>query len=1154
MKHHILAIVIGALPALAWGQAAQITIQDDFTQGHAQNNWVTYDGACLTAGDGTGTIPECTTDPYYKGQTQVGGLTGLLPDPVGQGALRLTNGPTMAGGKCTSGFNCGFLQAGGIVSNYTFNAGTGVNVIFKTVTYRGNSGGAAGDGADGMSFFLTDASNPYDMGAFGGSLGYTCSNTNNDAALHLDGTPRQYDGLRKAYLGLGIDEYGNFLNQGDNTATGYGYVPGRIGLRGAGSVNWYSLSHDAATAAYYPGTLTLAQQASAVRATCRTGHIQDYRIPAAPVDTGISIPDYAPINFGSAPVAYKVLPGGSPIANESAGTRGQAVPIAYQLKITQDGLLSFSYSYNGGTYQPVLTKQNITAGNGPLPAVLRFGFAGSTGGSTNIHEILCFQASPADLAATSVGVNEKEATKIASGTQAFLAFYYPTNWTGRLTANDLLFNAATNQVTVNTTANWDASCNLTGVPATQTCPTTGGGPVAAQGPAQRTMLTWNPVARSGAALQWGKLDAATQQATLDLGDGVAYPVATYPGYTADARIKYLRGDTSNEVRSVAGVTTGFFRARDSILGDIVDSSPTWVGPPINPYTLQWNDRLYPGAPGSYPENANTYTAFTTAYQTRTNVVYTGANDGLLHGFRAGSYDVNNQYSSVNNDGKEVLAFMPNTVLQAIHQYSAVDPNAATQDYSNTQYAHNFYVDATPATDDLYYSNAWHTWLVGGLGPGGKAIYALDVTNPNTFSENSPTTVIGEWTGATGTTAATAGNFTCANDVNCSQSLGYTYGIPVIRRLHNGQWAVIFGNGYGSVRGDAGIFVMLVSGGPPTFYYFTATPACTSAAPCTGANANGIASPAPADLDGDHITDFVYGGDLQGNVWRFDLTSKSPAGWSAGATALFSDPAKNPITTKLQIVAAPMTTGSARILVAFGTGRKIPLTNTAPQSYVSGTHNIYGIWDWNMSSWNGKAGQQMLYSSLAALPGGSKLQQQTMSVNAVSGALDATSKSVCWADQAACAATPQYGWYLPLTASAGSNEQVVFNPLVYNGALILNTTVPANNKLTSCKTLADTGNTIAISVSTGGALSGFFPLVVSDTNAIGGQTNGSGSPFIVLAGNQAQILTQTIGNVPVGVNGSNPQGPFACKPGQPICSATAQKQTLVGKRLTWIERR
>lgn len=1114
------AIVVLALavPAGAWAQT-QLTIQDDFTQAAAQNNWVTYDGACLTAGNGTGSVPACVGLPYYQSQgpqTWVGGTTGTLPDTAGNGALRLTNG--CGPGNCDGSFQHGFRQAGGIVSNFTFNAGTGVNVIFKTVTYTGDSGGGGRDGADGMSFFLTEATSPYDMGAFGGSLGYTCSNQNNDGTLRADGTPRQFDGLRRGYLGLGIDEYGNFLNQGDNTATGYGYVPGRIGLRGAGSVAWYSLNNDAATSAFYPSSLTLAQRAAAVQKTCRTGHMWDYT-QATPTDKG-PLPDYAPI-----PNAFKILTGVQ-IANEAALKRSQATPIAYQLKITQDGLLSFSYSYNGGTYQPVITKQDITAGNGPLPATLRFGFAGSTGGSTNIHEILCFQASPADLAATSVGVNEKEATKIASGTQAFLAFYYPNNWTGRLTANNLLFDTTTNQVTVQTLANWDASCNLTGVTSPATCVGTGATSVTAQSPTSRTILTWNGT--TGIPFEWNKLTAAQQNA-LTLGD-----------VTSNAnRLNYLRGDRSNEINSAGA---GLFRARDSVLGDIIDSSPSWVGPPSNPYSLVWKDRWYPSA--LPPENgANNYTAFTAAKQTRTNVVYTGANDGLLHGFRAGSFDVNNNYVSANNDGQEVLAYMPNAVLQTIHQYSAIDPNAATLDYSNTQYAHSFYVDATPTSDDLFYNGAWHTWVAGGLGAGGSALYALDVTDPTTFSEaNAGTTVIGEWTAA---------SITCVHSVNasnCAKSLGNTYGVPVIRRLHNGNWAVIFGNGYGSATGDAGIFVMVVSSGGTESFYYIGTGVTGTAAGVQGVN--GIASPSPADLDGDHVTDYVYAGDLLGNVWRFDLTSSDPTQWTVGSTPVFTEPSGHPITTKVLVVSTNASSGPPRIMLTFGTGRKIPLTNTTPQTYASGTHALYGIWDWNVTFWNSKSMTQ--YAGLASIPSAislSTLQQQTLTLNTTSGALDASSNTVCWANTTpTCTTSPQYGWYMTLP---GASEQVVFNPLVYLNALIVNTTIPANNSLLSCKTLTDTGNTIGISVSTGGAIPGFFPHF-TDTAAAGGQTNGSGSPFIVLAGGMAQILTQTIGNLPTSSSGGSTSGPFACGP--LTCSTSIKPQGPTGKRLTWIERR
>ena len=140
--------------------------------------------------------------------------------------------------------------------------------------------------------------------------------------------------------------------------------------------------------------------------------------------------------------------------------------------------------------------------------------------------------------------------------------------------------------------------------------------------------------------------------------------------------------------------------------------------------------------------------------------------------------------------------MPGAVVNTIHSGTNT-----SLDYSSPQYGHNYYVDATPGTGDLFYAGIWHTWLVGGLGPGGNAIYALDVTNPSNFSEaNAATIVKGEWNSAT---------LTCVNASNCGNNLGNTYGVPQIRRFHNGKWGAIFGNGLNSASGAAGIFVMMV---------------------------------------------------------------------------------------------------------------------------------------------------------------------------------------------------------------------------------------------------------------------------------------------------------------------------------------------------------
>ncbi len=309
----IILVAAGALGVLAAGKAAAAPspFVEDFTGGTTTNNWYYFNGACLTAsaaagtgtagGGGTlgtpGVIPGCTkvftsyysqTHNGYGGDASlVGGNNGTFPDPVGSGALRFTNGSPY-----------GYGENGAIVSAGTFDASQGIQITFKTVTYLGDKGGAGGDGADGMSFYLLDATQTYDVpgngiwngiGAFGGSLAYTCSNANNP-----------HDGLVSGYLGLGIDEYGNFLNgetletgytgataTGDNTALGYGYLPGRIGLRGAGSISWASLHNLNST--FYPGSLTAAQQQTMVQDTCETGTLWTAASPgtaASPHNTG----------------------------------------------------------------------------------------------------------------------------------------------------------------------------------------------------------------------------------------------------------------------------------------------------------------------------------------------------------------------------------------------------------------------------------------------------------------------------------------------------------------------------------------------------------------------------------------------------------------------------------------------------------------------------------------------------------------------------------------------------------------------------------------------------------------------------------------------------------------------------------------------------
>ncbi|MGO9802853.1 MAG: hypothetical protein ACLPTL_05370, partial [Steroidobacteraceae bacterium] len=288
MNRNTFIIALAAVAALSLPLAAgaQTTVSEDFTSTSTTNSWWFFNGACLTAGSavgaepsgaGPGQMPGCAAigvggaGPLYYNEPLVGGYNGVagnsqtLPDPVGHGALRFTNGSwctspsaTSPPSSCTA-YSGGFTQNGGIVAATPFPIGQGIAVTFKTVSYRGNSGGSSdADGADGMSFFLMDATqlntatitgkpsgNGNGLGSWGGSLGYSCSNSN---------TP--YNGLIGGYIGVGIDEYGNFLNgtnitngetgttaaPPDNTATGGGYKAPRIGMRGAGNVAWNALT------------------------------------------------------------------------------------------------------------------------------------------------------------------------------------------------------------------------------------------------------------------------------------------------------------------------------------------------------------------------------------------------------------------------------------------------------------------------------------------------------------------------------------------------------------------------------------------------------------------------------------------------------------------------------------------------------------------------------------------------------------------------------------------------------------------------------------------------------------------------------------------------------------------------------------------------
>jgi type IV pilus assembly protein PilY1 len=412
----------------------------------------------------------------------------------------------------------------------------------------------------------------------------------------------------------------------------------------------------------------------------------------------------------------------------------------------------------------------------------------------------------------------------------------------------------------------------------------------------------------------------------------------------------------NYLRGTENATV--YRSRDSALGDIIDASPLFVGTPKFKYTEN-----------NYAGFASSQTAAFASAGVK-GVVYVAANDGMLHAFDR-------------TTGAEKWAYIPSVVMPNMYKLA------------DTAYAanHQFFVDGSPQMGDIYVGGAWKTILVGGLNGGGRGYYALDITDPN-----SPKAL---W------------EFT-------DDQLGLTFGNPIITKRKDGTWIVAFASGYNNVSpgdGNGYLFVLNAATGAklvsPIPTYTTGTTAAGSTTTPSGlAKIN-----AWVDSEIDNTAKVFYGGDLLGNLWRFDVDSQVTPFASAYRLAQFVvSGVAQPITTKPQL--AEVNYAGTKVKVVYvGTGRYLgtgDLSNTDLQS-------VYAIKDtWNDSS------------ALGDVRTSNTLVEQKLSTDASNSLIrKAETNAVDW--------STKNGWMVDLKLSTG--ERVNVNMSLALDVLSVATNVP-----------------------------------------------------------------------------------------------------------------
>ena len=559
----------------------------------------------------------------------------------------------------------------------------------------------------------------------------------------------------------------------------------------------------------------------------------------------------------------------------------------------------------------------------------------------------------------------------------------------------------------------------------------------------RVVLSFNDSSRQGVSFEWGATASPlsdTQRTLLNRGNVTQAFGPTNGDNKGKDRLDFIRGDRTKE----ASQTGGTLRVRKSRQGDIVNSAIWYVGAPASGYSF-----------GGYEKYAQTQ-------RPRIPMLYVGGNDGMLHGFSAA-------------DGTEKIAYVPQGVIKNLPLLADVG------------YSHQYYVDGSPFTGDIKLGSGstaadWSTYLVGTLGAGGRGYFVLDVSKPGTIdnSTGSNFTKLSAKDLVVMDKTAYNADATDPNWADNWKDIGYIFGKQVvaennaeralsITRTNDGRWALILGNGYNSDNERPVLLIHYLDGDKKL-----KTIPAVSLPSADASDGNGLSTPQFLDVNGDGIPDFVYAGDLRGNLWKFDLSSKDASTWSVAFSgvplfkASYTDATNNstslqPITTPPVLRPNPEVGG---LMVGFGTGRNLTegdRTDTSKQTMYSILDNTrYEVVQTGSNKGTVKvctdtSGNPPKCPTPTTIPNRSGLQNESVITSSKTAGGGISSGRAFWAlnstkvtyscspDDASC--TVKKGWYMDLPEDG---ERVLAQTEFYDGGNILEiiTEVPASGSSTA----------------------------------------------------------------------------------------------------------